>query len=379
MNDNDHLWIDGPVDASPEAMDYDGSRLARLEEIFAGLVTTGKVQAASYCVARRGKVIADRSLGRRHFESVFPFLPGTWRRVASATKVITSLGVLKLVEDGRLLMETSIGSVLPEFDTPRHRGIRIWHLLTHSSGLPADPGSNAEPNPDHEGFWKNLDTPDWIPYLAAQPLAHEPGVRWCYGSVGFALLGEIVARTSGMPYADYVAKHILAPAGMRDTFFHPGERPHEGFSIVSPWEQGLFEKRTALEGASHPFLALGGAFSTCSDMVRLGRLFVEGGRIDGKRVVGRPTVDAMCRVQLTVPAPHWGDHFPDWSYGLGIEPARHPLTQTGSVWGHEGAGRCALWWDPREELVAYWTLPTTIDWDPDFCWTPRAVLLSGLR
>lgn len=370
-------WTDGPLDATADAVGFDSSRLERLEEIFANLVSTGKVQAASYCLARHGRVFADRSLGRRHFQQEDPFRSGTWRRIASATKVITSLAVLKLVEDGRLLMESSIGGMLPEFDTPAHRGIKLWHLLTHSSGLPADPGSNAEPDPDHVGFWKQLDEPDWVARIASVPLAHAPGERWCYGSLGFALLGEIVARTTGVAYEAWAEREILAPAGMRDTFFHPADRDPDGFSLVSPWEQDLFAKR--LEGRSHPFFPLGGAFSTCPDLVRLARIFLGHGSVDGNRIVGRGTIEAMCRVQLTVPAPHWGDHFPDWSYGLGLEPARHPLLSTGSVWGHEGAGRCALWWDPQHDFAAAWTLPTTLDWDPDFCWTPRAVLWSGLR
>jgi len=370
-------WIDGPLDTTADAVGFDPSRLQRLEEIFANLVSSGKVQAASYCLARHGQVFADRSLGRRHYQHDDPFRSGTWRRIASATKVITSLAILKLVEDGRLLMETSLGSVLPEFDTPVHRGIKLWHLLTHSSGLPADPGSNAEPDPDHVGFWKQLDEPDWVARIAAAPLAHVPGERWCYGSLGFALLGEIVARTTGVAYEAWVEREILAPSGMRDTFFHPAGRDPDGFSLVSTWEQDIFSKRLA--GRSHPFFPLGGAFSTCPDLVRLARVFLGHGTIDGRRIAGRGTIEAMCRVQLTVPAPHWGDHFPDWSYGLGLEPARHPLLATGSVWGHEGAGRCALWWDPSHDFAAAWTLPTTLDWDPDFCWTPRAVLWSGLR
>jgi hypothetical protein len=87
----------------------------------------------------------------------------------------------------------------------------------------------------------------------------------------------------------------------------------------------------------------------------------------------------MRTVQVQVPAFHWGDKYEDWRYGLGLEPARHPLIAPGSVWGHEGAGRCAWWFSPADGLVAAWTLPTTLDWDPDFGWTPRAVILSGVQ
>ncbi len=300
----------------------------------------------------------------------------TFRRIASITKVLTSLGILKLVEDGRLVMELPIGHYLKEFDTPTHTKIRLTHLLTHSSGLPADPGSNGEPNPDHIGFWPVVRSAAWLEWLLAQPLAHEPGARWCYGSVGFIVLGEIITRLVGEPFDVWVAREILEPAGLHDTFFDPSGRDDDNFCVVKP--EDLASLSYAREHPHHASWALGGAYSTCPDLVRLGRLFLENGTLDGKRVIGRTTLEAMRRIQLTAPAPHWGDHFPDWQYGLGIEPARHPLIPPGAVWGHEGSGRCAWLFAPEQQLVAAWTLPTTVDWDADFCWTPRAVIWSGL-
>jgi CubicO group peptidase (beta-lactamase class C family) len=103
-----------------------------------------------------------------------------------------------------------------------------------------------------------------------------------------------------------------------------------------------------------------------------------GGQVDGRRILGKAALAAMRTVQVTVPAFHWGDRFPDWRYGLGLEPARHPLIAPGKVWGHEGAGRSSWWFVPAEGLVVAWLTPTTLDWDPDFAWTPRAIALSGI-
>ncbi len=370
-------WRNGPLQATPEEVGFDASRLERLDEIFGNLLTTGKVQCASYCLARHGRVFAHRSIGPRHFEKDLPLEPSSFRAIASVGKVFTSIGILKLVEDGRILMEFPIGHYLKEFDTPAHAKIRLSNLLTHSSGLPADPGSNAEPNPDYGRLRAILSEPDWVARLAKVPLAHEPGERWCYGSAGFSLLGEIISRTVGEPYDVWMEREIFKPAGLQDTYFHPGDRDLDNICLVSRQDQEGLDRTLRIR--HRPMLAMGGAYSTVLDMVRLGQLFLEGGSLDGQRILGRKTIESMHRIHLTAPAPHWGDHFPDWQYGLGLEPARHPLVPPGSLWGHEGSGRSAMWFAPEEGLSAAWILPTTIDWDPDFCWTPRAVIWSGLH
>jgi CubicO group peptidase (beta-lactamase class C family) len=370
-------WRSGRTQARPEEVGFEAAQLERLESIFEQLLGEGKVQAVSYCLARHGRIFANRSLGSRRYDGTQPMDPGTLRRISSITKVITSLGILKLVEAGRLIMELPISQCLKEFDTPTHAKIRLSHLLTHSSGLPADPGSNAEATPDHVGFWQQARAVDWLSWLVAQPLAHEPGARWCYGSLGFIVLGEIISRTVGEPFHSWLAREILEPTGLHDTLFDPRARGDDQFCLVSADEQA----RLALvkEHGPQPSAAMGGAYSTCPDLVRLGQLFLERGSLDGKRIVASSTIEAMRRVHLTAPAPHWGDHFPDFQYGLGIEPVRHPLVSPGAVWGHEGAGRCAWLFAPEQQLTAAWTLPTTVDFDPRFCWAPRAVIWAGLR
>lgn len=368
-------WIHAPVDRAPEEVGYDPSRLARLEELFSDLVRSGKAQGASYCVSRHGKVFADRSMGTRRPDGSLPMLPTTWRNIASITKVLTAVGVAKLVEEGRLLMEFPVAKVLPEFDTPVLGKVTLQHLLTHTSGLAPDPGSDGEPDPDHRGFWGILDRPDWVERVARLPATTSPGQAWRYSSLGFALLGEVIARTTGEPFALWMSREVLEPAGMRDSFWDVAGRPLEGVAFVSDGNRQHFRDRPGLLGRSS--LALEGLFSTSRDMVRLGNLFLAGGALDGVRVLGRKSIDALTRAHVQVPAPHWGDHFPDWNYGLGLEPARHPLITPGTVWGHEGAGRSAMWFDKESGLSMAWLLPTTLDWDPDFGWSPRAILLSG--
>lgn len=369
-------WKSTPLETKPEDVGYDSSRILRLQEIFERLVREGKIQGAAFSLSRHGRLFADCAYGQRHHEGDDPMETTTWRCMASITKVLTTIGLLKLVEDGRIVMEFPLAHFLPEFDNPTHGKIRLQHLLTHTSGIRPDAGSDGEPNPDHEGHWAMLQASDWISRLLALPLSNAPGEVWRYSSAGFALLGEVIARTVGEPYARWMEREILAPAGLADTFFDTKDRPLERFAFVSSDDRSMIETRpTCIDQAR---LALGHAYSNTRDLVRLGHLLASGGSIDGVRILGRRSVEAMTQLQVNVPAPHWGDHFPDWRYGLGLEPARHPLLRTGSVWGHEGSGRCAMWFDPETGLVASFILPTTVDWDPDFGWTPRAVIWSGL-
>lgn len=368
-------WHHGPFDCRPEEVGFDPSRLGRLEEIFSALVREGKAQGAAYSVSRHGKVFADRSFGFRHHDDRSPMLPSTWHNIASVTKVATSIGLMKLVEDGRLLMEFPVARVLPELDTPKLGKITLQHLLTHTSGLAPDPGSDGEPDPDHAGFWQILSHPDWVRRIAALEPTTAPGEAWRYCSLGFALLGEVIARTTGEPFARWMAREVLEPAGLRETFWDFAGRSLEGISHVSDENRQQILGRPSM--LDHSRLAMGGLFSTGRDLVRLGNLFLSGGTLDGVRVLGRKSIEAMTRIHVQVPAPHWGDRFSDWSYGLGLEPARHPLITPGTVWGHEGAGRSAMWFDKESGLSMAWLLPTTLDWDPDFGWSPRAILLSG--
>lgn len=372
---NHSSWIHGSVDCTPEMVGYDPSRMARVEEIFSGLVRDGKAQCAAYCLSRHGKVFADRSFGPRHHNDTEPMLPSTWRQIASVTKVLTSIGVLKLVEEGRLLMEFPVSKVLPELDTPTHGAITLKHLLTHTSGIVADPGSDGEANPDRS-IWETVGRADWLSAIVALPLRTAPGEAWRYSSVGFSILGEVIARVTGEHFVHSMAREVLAPAGLKETFWDIADRSLDAFSYTS--KENLQMLRDRPSKLFSPFMAMGWCNSTCRDMTRMGQLLASGGSIDGVRILGKKSVEAMTSIHVDVPAPHWGDKFSDWKYGLGLEPARHPLVEPGSVWGHEGAGRSAMWFDRASGLSMSWTLPTLLDWDPDFGWTPRAVVLSGL-
>src|SRR5512141_814842 len=140
--------IEGPVDVSAREAGYDESRLARLEAYFARAIEAGKLQGASFLLARRGKVFAHRALGRLTPAADSPPLrPDSIKDLASLTKPFTAAAVMRLVEDGVLWLEQPVKTLIPELDNPVHGGINLWHLLTHTPGLPPDGGHLCEPSP----------------------------------------------------------------------------------------------------------------------------------------------------------------------------------------------------------------------------------------
>jgi CubicO group peptidase (beta-lactamase class C family) len=203
-----------------------------------------------------------------------------------------------------------VKSILPELDNPLHGEITIWHLLTHTSGLPPDPGYLCEPYPLPRFEWWRLEQ-DWIrKAVASGPAASRPGEAWGYCSMGYMLLAEVVSRVSGVPYYDHVVREILAPLGMGRSMFAVPEPLRSEVAWCEDWQRGDWV-------ADHPD-GSGGLFSTLPDLFRFGQCFLQGGELEGRRILGRKTVEEMTRNQLSgVPAFHWGKRLRDYRHGLG--------------------------------------------------------------
>jgi CubicO group peptidase (beta-lactamase class C family) len=212
-------WKKGPVDISPEDAGYDASKLPMLEAHYGTRIDAGKIQAASFLMARGGKVFAHQAAGRLTYKADSkPFTVDSLKGIASITKTMTATAVMKLVEDGALWLEQPVKEVIKEFDTPMHGGISVRHLLTHTSGLAADGGYFTEPYPlsRREAMGKD----DWLTKgILAGPLQSKPGKHWAYCSMGFTVLAEIVNLVSGIYFAEFIEKKIFKPLGMTRSFF----------------------------------------------------------------------------------------------------------------------------------------------------------------
>lgn len=364
----------GKTEITCKDANYNEATLDDLDNHFMGLIEDKKIQCASYILAREGKIFACRSMGKLRFDDPDKqFLPDSLRYIASITKVFTTIGIMQLIEKGKIYLEQPVGNIIKEFDTEAHRDIQIFHLLTHTSGLPADPGYFLEPYPKDD--WGKFQTiADIIKEYTAGPKHIKPGEMWAYSSLGFSTLGEIIARVSGMRYEEYVEKEIFIPMGLKNTSFPaPGSfTENECITTAEEIKEGSYEN-------NHLFYALGGALSNLEDTIKLGILLLNKGRLENKRILGRKTVETMLRNHLkNTPAYCWGRNLKNWEYGLGLDISQGNIVPYGTM-NHEGAGRSGLYFDPVNNLAAMYFVPCKDVWIPESMENPRSIIWSGIN
>lgn len=379
MHDNGNYPIHlGKVDVSPEEVGYNSARLETLDSLFQRLIRQEKLQCASYLLSRNGKIFASKSMGRLSgFDDRGDLMPDSIRRIASITKCHTAIAIAKLIEDGEIYLQQPVATILEEFDTPMHNDIEIFHLLTHTAGIIADPGYFKEPY--QRGWWDgfNGEKDNWIKAMLAGPKLSKPGEVWNYSSAGYTILGEIVSRVSGMPFEEYVTKNILKPLSMDRSFFQVPEELHDQVCMIHSDEAERLkpkENKNALPSSS------GGLYSNLYDLWKIGQLMLDNGTLGGQRILGRKTVEVMTSNLLSnVPAFHWGSQFKSYEQGFAWRITSRNFFSSDGTYGNEGAGRCALYVDPVEKMVAAYFVPTKLGWVPESVMNAQAVIWSGIQ
>ncbi|MCL2251751.1 MAG: beta-lactamase family protein, partial [Treponema sp.] len=224
----------GKTVCKPKEVDYDENRIEVLNKHLQSLIDAGELQCASYCVSRYGKIFMHGSLGTKSFKSddKTPLTPDCVNFVASITKVFTAVAVMKLVEDGRIRLDTGVGEILPQFNTPPFNGITLFQLLTHTSGMHADNG--CFPNKYQSDYWDNIAKAyklcaedkkkdfDWIEAslgTIGSGFRIKPDTEWAYCSFGFTILGAVIEKITGLFAHKYIEDNICKPLKMNDTSF----------------------------------------------------------------------------------------------------------------------------------------------------------------
>jgi len=338
-----------------------GMDLGRLRAITTQLelfVDQGKMAGAVTLVARRGQVVSLQAVGYHDLESKKPMRVDSIFDVRSVTKPITAIAIMILMEDGKLTLDDAVVKYLPELghttgkaETSPDR-ITIRHLLTHTSGLPAE----RPPEIEDITIKRNRTLSEVVTLLAKQTPEYTPGTRFRYSSSGFALLGRIVEVVSGKPYEQFVKERIFGPLGMKDSFFFiPPEKQNRVASIyrveagkLKKWDELEAYARTAKYSAPEF-----GLYSTASDLASLCQMMLDGGMFKGRRILSRLSVEEMTKNQtLNIPnAVTQRPAYQGFGWGLSGDPMNDfPLTSPGSF-GHNGAFGAIVWIDPKEQLV----------------------------
>lgn len=377
---------DGRTDVSPEDVGLDWKRLQLLDEHFSRLITEKKLQGASYLIARDGQIALHRSMGKlTNKEDSVDFLPDSVRKVFSITKAVTAVAVMQLVEEGKLFLQQPVADLIKEFNTDMHRSITIWHLLTHTSGIYGDGGQNSEPYSLPDSGWRafekkktaaSWESGDWIKLLLSGPMRNKPGVEWIYNSSGFSVLGEIIARVSGMSFENYVHERLHQPLGMERSFFDVPENLKKETCYTAKWdEKDIFDP---WDQTGMPPRGGGGLYSTLEDMWKFGQAMLDGGSFRDTQILGKKMVNMMAANQLkNVRTDSWGMVNRLFEHGLGFSLNRDDLCTPGTF-GHEGYGRSGLYIDPKERLVFVYFVPSSHDWVPEAMIHPRAIVWSSI-
>lgn len=347
-------------------------------------------------VARHGKVVHLDAIGLRYVEEKLPMKTDTIFRIASMTKAITSVALMTLFEEGHFLLSEPVSKWIPEFADPNvavrvpvdrrseggatgsqiklypaNRPITIRHLLTHTAGFGYVPGgiSSEEWAKVNEKQRPDETIGEFVKRYARVPLDHQPGEAWDY-SRATCVVGHLVEIISGMNLDEYLRAKIFKPLHMSDTHFYlPLAKldrfaacytPDKNFKIKlvdAPTAKSRFVKEP-----NTYFMGSGGLVSTISDYFRFYQMTLNGGELDGVRILSRKTIELMTTIQ-TGDLPIW---LPGpWSgFGLGfgiVKNTEHVNTLTSPHQGPSpwsvgsyswGGAYCTFpWVDPREKLI----------------------------
>jgi CubicO group peptidase (beta-lactamase class C family) len=373
----------------PEALGFSSSRLARIAAWQQGQVDAGVFPGAVAAIARKGEVAYLRAVGFRDRAKTIPLQGDAIFWIASMTKPITSVAAMMLVEQGKLDLAAPVSQYLPEFKQttvavetrdaatgktyiryePQKRPMIVEDLLRHTAGLIHGVGSAAVDQLYSKHlyakagvFHRDRSLADVVSELARLPLAHQPGEVWDYGH-SVDVLARVVEVVSGQPFDQFLEARLFKPLGMIDTGFYVPQAKLSRL-VDPPADNWIGPPDSVMGDVATPtklFSGGGGLASTAADYLRFCQMLLDGGELDGVRILWPATIRRM-----TTNALPSGIRFAGYASG-GVGPL------AGSTWGlgfavrsdaawsvvpgsvgsfsWMGASGTYFWVDPTEQLI----------------------------
>jgi len=375
--------------AKPETVGMSSERLGRIGEALRADVEKGRLPGAVVAVARKGKLVYYQAFGyldkdagtKMHNDAIFS--------IASMTKPIVAVGALTLLERGQLQIDEPVGTYLPQlskmqvavlkssdggsgFDSvAAQRQVTIQDLMRHTSGIIYG-GRGA--TPVHKLYPASSSTAgtgmtgkEFVDKLGSLPLLHQPGSTWDYG-FGLDVLGVVIEKISGQPLGQYLEAQVFKPLGMRDTAFAVPPEKARRYAKAFANDPDTGKPQFVLDLTKPLKFECGGgcAASTAGDYIRFAQMLLDGGKLEGKRVLSRKTVEYMLSNQL---APNTVNLIAnadptsaDMGFGLGVAVRTTPgvVRKVGSVgeFSWNGAYGTSWWADPKEQLAVVFMAQT---------------------
>ncbi len=375
-------YAESAILEKPESAGFSSERLKRLDAAMQGYVDRNEVAGIVGLIARSGKVVYHKSFGLRDVESKAPMSNDVIFRIASMTKPIATAALMTLWEEGHFQLRDPISKFLPEYSdmrvarpvkpgesargafktTEAEKAITFQHLLTHTAGLP---------NP-YRGVTKALyddvraerkpgyTVADYVSSLSKLPLNFEPGEQWEYGPAT-DIAGRLVEVISGKTLDEFLRERIFEPLSMSDTHFYlPEEKLPRFAALYRPDKSGKVELQESPDAESRwvkqphvYFSAGGGLVSTSEDYFRFHQMMLNGGELDGARILGPRTVRLMT-------SNHVGDKAvwlrgAGFGFGLGYsvttDQGLSAMPSAEGTYGWGGAFCTVFWVDPVDELI----------------------------
>jgi CubicO group peptidase (beta-lactamase class C family) len=364
------------------------ARLTRIDALMRRYVDDGKLAGIIATVARRGLTVYLEKFGMMDIEANKPMQLDAIFRIASMTKPITSVAIMTLYEEGHFHLNTPIAEFIPGFKDTKvfvqetdggievadlERPLTFRHLFTHTAGLSYGWNENDPVDRAYQKAQRESDidpdkatVKDLVESLTALPLAFQPGTKWRY-SYAIDVLGHIVEIISGKPLDVFLKERLFEPLGMVDTDFyvpaakagrlgalygHPDNAPTLQ-RIESPMHGHIFQKPSFFSGG-------GGLMSTVHDYARFAQMLVNGGELDGARILS-PTTVALYSINhmLEAALPYGfaeGEDLYHWGYGYSLgtrvlmDVSKTGLSGSVGEFGWDGAFSTYFWVDPKEAL-----------------------------
>jgi len=374
--------------AKPEEVGLSAERLQRIHNLIERRIETRDISGAVTLVVRKGKVAHLEAQGLMDIETNKPMTKDAIFRIASMTKPVIGVAILMMIEEGKVRLTDPVSRFIPEFKqlkvaveqpsqgqggrgaapagspsfytVPAEREITIRDLLSHTSGLVSGGVSASEAAKIQRKPGETL--ADYLPRLGQVPLAFQPGSRWAYSpGAGFDTLGRVVEIVSGQNLDQFLKQRIFEPLGMKDTFFNIGE-PQKARTVTmyQKTANALQKSPNQPAGPTTYFSGGGGLSSTADDYARFAMMLVNGGQLNGKRLLSPRIVELMGSpfASDTLPGRARGE-----AWGLSVRVitdavARNVALSNGSF-GWQGAFGTHFWVDPKEKLVGLLMVQTS--------------------
>jgi CubicO group peptidase (beta-lactamase class C family) len=369
----------------PEDVGFSSERLQRINELVQRYIESGQISGAVTMVSRKGRIAHFEAQGLMDIDAKTPMRKDAIFRMASMSKPVTGVAILMLMEEGKLRITDPVSEFIPEFKNikvamakplppgpsaagqpprepeiftvPAEREITIRDLMTHTSGLESGgvgtrEGSRIAPRKASDNL------AHYIPQLGGVPLDFQPGTQWRYSALaGIETLGRIVEIVSGETFDQFLQKRIFEPLAMKDTAFYPTD--DRMARVVTLYERkdnrlsrietpGWLATKTLFSGG-------GGLWSTAEDYMQFAQMLVNGGALNGKRLLSPRTVDLMASNHVRDLYSGISQRLQGMGFGLTVEVVLDSVaagrrSSIGSF-GWDGAFGTHFWVDRKEQLV----------------------------